>query len=93
MTFSLEAAARGWLRDHKWRRLGKTVDVINDCRDLGAHLNATQRWRSTTLADRMRQTAKAAIGLSRIKAPSGNKQPSYVQKGNRRRCTDAICHR
>ena len=49
MTFSSEAVARKWLREHRWRRRGKTVTVLNDCRDLGAHLNATQRWRSTTL--------------------------------------------
>lgn len=48
MVFSSEVVARKWLSEHKWRRLGKAVTVLNDCRDLGAHLNATQRWRSTT---------------------------------------------
>ena len=42
-TFSSEGSAREWLREHRWRRLGKRVSVINDCRDLGAHFNATGR--------------------------------------------------
>ena len=40
-TFSSNNAARNWLRKHKWRRLGTKVEVISDCRDLGAHFNAT----------------------------------------------------
>ena len=58
MTFSSEPVARKWLRDHKWRRLGKTVEVLHDCRDLGAYLDPTKRWRATTLTKMMRQTAR-----------------------------------
>ena len=62
MMFSSEAVARKCLSEHNWRRLGKTIAVLNDCRDLGAHLNATKRWRSATLTKRMLQTPRETIG-------------------------------
>ena len=40
-TFSSETKSREWLRKHQWRRLGRKVEVVNNCRDLGAHFNAT----------------------------------------------------
>ena len=76
MTFSTDAATSGWLRTHKWRRIGRTIAVVTDCRDLGAHLNATERrWYGETLTSRMLQVAAETERLNRIKAP-------YVNKGS-----------
>ena len=48
--FSIEKSASNYLRMHKWRRLGRTLKVITDCRDLGAHLTvSTCRKLGTTL--------------------------------------------
>ena len=41
MTFPWEPAAGNLLRTHRWRALGRVVKVVTDCRDIGAHLNAT----------------------------------------------------
>ena len=35
-SFSSDAATREWLRQVKWRRFGRKVQVVNDCRDLGS---------------------------------------------------------
>ena len=40
ITYSSRPANRKWLKLNKWRRLGTTVKVVADMRDLGAHLNA-----------------------------------------------------
>ena len=72
--FSSNEAARRWLRKHRWRRLGKKVKVINDCRDLGAHFNAVAgRKVGTTTSERMRQTARSAGRLEKHKAPYDQK--------------------
>lgn len=56
--FSTDEATRNCLRSHKWRRLGKVVEVVTDCMDLGAHLNATtRRWYGKALTNRMLQVA------------------------------------
>ena len=57
LTFSSNEASRKWLRRHRWGRIGRTIPVIVDARDLGAHLNTLEgRKRAATLSDRMRQT-------------------------------------
>ena len=38
LTFSSNEAARTWMKTHQWRRVGRTIPVITDARDLGAHL-------------------------------------------------------
>ena len=63
MTFSSELATRSWLRTHRWRRLGKVVKVVTDCRDIGAHFNATNGIRrGTTLSTRMKETRSRRPG-------------------------------
>ena len=37
ISFTSEPAARKWLRNHKWRRIGGKIPVITDVRGLGAH--------------------------------------------------------
>ena len=59
----------------------ETVEVFNDYRDLGAHLNATQRWRATTLTKRMRQTARETDRLNKVKAPY--KQTNAIIRGKK----------
>ena len=74
MTFSTDAATRGWLRTHKWRRVGRTIAVVTDCRDLGARLNATEgRWYGQMLTSRMLQVADETERLNSKKTPYGTK--------------------
>ena len=40
ITWSSSAASRKWLTKHRWRRPQRTIKVITDGRDLGAHMNA-----------------------------------------------------
>ena len=48
--------------------------MATDCRDLGAHLNATAgRWYGKTLTDRMLQVADETERLNRITAPYNKK--------------------
>ena len=58
------------MRNHKWRRTGTRIEVINDGRDLGAHLNAAQnRMYGTTLTRRMENATKEVETLNRARAP------------------------
>ena len=69
-TFSSSAANRKWLKQNKWRRLGTTVNVVTDMRDLRAHLNAAgARLSGATLTRRMRTVRTATMRLGRMKAP------------------------
>ena len=55
VTFASTSTSREWLREHRWRRLGKKVPVQTDMKDLGAHLNtATNRAYGATLTKRIR---------------------------------------
>ena len=64
-TFSSDAKSREWLRQHQWRRLGRKVEVVNNCRDLGAHFNAVGgKMVGTTLTQRMWTTARSTGRLS-----------------------------
>ena len=55
VTFASNSTSRKWLREHRWRRLGKKIPLQTDMRDLGAHLNtAANRAYGTTLTNRMR---------------------------------------
>ena len=74
ITFTSEAVDRKWLRNHRWRRLGRTIPVILHARDLGAHLNASAgKQVGTTLTSRMRETTKSVIRLGKMKAPYAKK--------------------
>ena len=54
MTFSTDGNVRNWLRVYKWRCIDATLNVVNDCRDLGAHLNISALWKKgSTLTQRM----------------------------------------
>ena len=73
-TFSSEASARKWLKEHRWRRVGKKISVINDCRDLGAHFNATGGKKvGATVTQRMWKTARPTDRLAKIRAPYSKK--------------------
>ena len=70
IVFSSNEAARIWLRQHRWRRIGRTIAVITDGRDLCAHMNAAaNRFYGTTLTRRMEATAKDIDKLNCVKAP------------------------
>ena len=54
MTFATDTNVRNWLRVYKWRCINTTLNVVNDCRDLGAHLNISALWKKgSTLTRRM----------------------------------------
>ena len=70
MTFSSDGTARNWLGQHRWRRGGKTIKVLSNCRDLGARINFAKNARyGTTLSRRMRKAAAYARRVGRMKAP------------------------
>jgi hypothetical protein len=70
ITFASNITTRKWLRNHKWRRLGRNVPLRRDMRDLGGHLNtAERRTYGTTLTDRMRKTAESVRALQKRRAP------------------------
>ena len=57
IVFSSDETSRRWLRKHRWRRVGATIQVITDGKDLGAHMNAsTNRTYGATLTKRMQET-------------------------------------
>ena len=52
-----------------WRRVGATIAVIADGRDLRDHLNAAGgRMYSTTLTKRMEETAREVESLNKVRA-------------------------
>ena len=54
----------------QWRRFGIKIQVVSDCRDLGAHLHAVaNRSYGKTFTTRMLKTAKEAERLGKVKAP------------------------
>ena len=64
-----------WLRQHTWRRIGRTIMVITDGRDLGAHMNAAaNRFYGTTLTKRMDATAKDIEKLNCVNARMKRRQ-------------------
>ena len=68
ITFSSDEATRTWFRKHRWRRVGSTMQVITDGKDLGAHMNvASNRTYGTTLTKRMQETANDIGRLNRAK--------------------------
>ena len=76
LTFSSCPTSRKWLREHKWRRIQTKIPVINDYRDVGAHLNATKvRKVGTTLSKRMQAATSSTERLNFFRAP-------YEQKGH-----------
>ena len=67
-TRSTNATAREWLRTNCWRRLQKTIMVVNDVRDLGAHWCIAGRKVATTLTKRMTDTTTSMTRLDMFKA-------------------------
>ena len=54
VTFASNITSRKWLRNHKWRRLGKKVPLQTDMRDLGGHMNTAEKasiWYNTNRED------------------------------------------
>ena len=61
---------RKWLRQHKWGYLQDKVPVANNCRDLGAHLNALATTMcGTTGTRRMEEVVESTKRMSMIRAP------------------------
>ena len=70
ITFSTDTNISGWLREYKWRCINSTLTVVNDCRDLGAHLNLSAVWKTgATLTNRIRRGVAYAKKLVYAKAP------------------------
>ena len=68
--FSTDSKVSKWMRTHKWRRVGTTLTVVRDCRDLGAHLNTSACSRKgTTLTQRMIRGTTFAKKGKYIRAP------------------------
>ena len=58
VTFATDGTSRHWLAQHRWRRVGRTISVLTNCRDLGARINFAKRAKyGTTLSKRMRKAA------------------------------------
>lgn len=73
--YSSDTVAREWLRKHRWRRLGRTVPTVNDCRDLVAHFNASAEMKvGTTLTQRMQHTTRSTERLNMRSAPYDRKE-------------------
>ena len=67
--FTSCTTSRSWLRQHRWGRLDKVITVVNDTRDLGAHLNATvNKMVGTTLTQRMIKMTTKTNALNMHKA-------------------------
>ena len=77
VTFASNESDRNWLRRHKWRRVGHTIQVITDGRGLGAHMNvAGNGIQGTTLTRRMVTTAAEVESLNKVKAPYERRRKS-----------------
>lgn len=93
MTFLSELATRNWLRTHRWRRLGKVVKVVTDCRDIGTHLTATSgRRRGATLSTSMKETTKSTTRLANMKVPYHTKARAARGKIMPKHCIDEKWH-
>ena len=68
-TCSTNEAARQWLRTHRWRGLQRTIPVVNDIRDLGAHWCISGRKVAPTLTRRMLETTAGIGRLDMFQAP------------------------
>ena len=68
-TCSTNSTAREWLRTNCWRRLQKTIMVVTDVRDLGAHWCIAGRKVATTLTNRMTDATPSITRLDMFKAP------------------------
>ena len=74
ITWSSSAAARKWLSTHRWDKPRRTIKVITDGRDLGAHMSAAaNRIVGTTLTNRMQKVSDELEVLNRVKAPYSRK--------------------
>lgn len=68
-TCATNSAARKWLGTHQWRRLRRTIPVVNDVRDLGAHWCISGRKVATTSTRSMAETTPSMNRLDMAKAP------------------------
>ena len=57
LAFSSDPSTRHTLRSLIWTPIGKCIQVLNDTRDLGTHLNALTTLRGTTLTQRLHDTS------------------------------------
>ena len=82
VAFSTEGTARNWLKQHCWRRVGRTIEVLSNCRDLGAHVNFSKYVKyETTLTARLRKAASYVRRIARTKAPYLTKIQLALAKG------------
>ena len=72
--FSSSASFRDWLRSYKWPDLQKKVSVVSNFRDLGTHLNVSNRFVGTTLSARIGTAIDFIFRIRRL--PIG-----YLEKG------------
>ena len=63
-TFSSSSDTRVKLADYYWQALQAKVNVINDSRDLGAHLSVTARLKGTTSKNRIVRATSLANKLA-----------------------------
>ena len=70
IAFSSDESSRKWLRQHRWRRVGRVIQVITDGKDLGCHMNAAaNRFHGTTFTKRMKNATEDIDRLNRVNAP------------------------
>ena len=90
ITFASTESSRAWLRSHRWRRVGHTIQVITDGRDLGAHMSAAaNRIQGTTLTRRMEATALEVDSLNKVRAPYEKRQRSFEVPNYQKHSTGA----
>ena len=58
------------LRDLNWTPIGNKIQVLNDTRDLGTHLNALTTLRGTTLTQRLHDTSDQIDRQRHLPSPS-----------------------
>ena len=65
--------ARLWYASHVWPSIQSTTNVLDDARDLGAHISATRVKHSATLTERCKAAAKSADAIDKLPMDRTNK--------------------
>ena len=65
--FSTCRRTRQWLRKHIWEELGENIEVANNIKDLGAHLNLTKSPNAAVLNDRLVKAITRTVKLRHLK--------------------------
>ena len=65
--------ARAWYRKHEWPTISATIPVLDDARDLGAHIAATRAKHSATLHDRVDEAITSAHIVNALPLERANK--------------------